>query len=511
MPLINQTVANTVCQWEDDAPLAWTMSETTGKGDEKRTETEDFDLTALLPGFEASMLLGLKELLMQRRRHVSLGTILSDYTRVRSLLTNVQHACLFTGRVKAVDEAFLIALQTLKVPIAIASQEALMRLFRADCSSSFYAPGLTVEDFPIRGLKKGRMGRFTASILEKALTRAACVEVLKAAEDAYEAGALDIGHFSFLHLALHVFCRPKSYRQITISDLQIDIDPATGVRSHFLWIAIAKSKTAKPKRISYRLNQLVGDLLELQRARLIDRYGHLFARSELGKLAMFPSHKMGVDGTWWSKYSAKHHGQAAAGSFSKAYLYPLVNLQHSVKFNFVALRHTVGTQLAEAGCSSTTIQAVLKHASPTTCQAYVDIAFQGLRDQLSDSMKDGFERSFPVFDAFRSKKDPIAAEKAIRSEDLETGETELTGECGRTLACNYAPLACYACPRFIPCYDADHSINLRAIDSEIALCKQQGLPFQQMLNRAKDSRRYIILVSAAAERKQAALQQEELV
>ena len=103
----------------------------------------------------------------------------------------------------------------------------------------------------------------------------------------------------------------------------------------------------------------------------------------------------------------------------------------------------------------------------------------------------------------------MAPEKAINSIELATGRRELTGECGKTNACQYAPLACYSCIRFTPCFDADHSINLRFAESEINKYEAGGLPFRERANLFKQMRRYIMLVVAAANQYQNALVQQE--
>ena len=357
---------------------------------------------------------------------------------------------------------------------------------------------------------KGFNGKKIANIVAKALSRAAQVDILRRAEDAYESGTIDIGHFAFLHLAFHVYCRSSSYRRLKLADLQIDVDPETQVKTYFLWVTPQKTRVSAKslKKMSYQLDSIVGELLEAQRVQVIKTWGHLLDNDDIGKLALFPARGVGSDGRWAASHAQANFGEIPLFSFYHAYLYPIRKLQesNSFNFNFNDLRHTVGTQLAVAGCSATTIAAVLKHASPYTCQNYVDIAFQGLINVLSEAMEPAFDAHFP---AFRSKNDPMPPEKAINSIELATGRRELTGECGKTNACQYAPLACYSCPRFTPCFDADHSINLRIVESEINKYKSGGPPFRELTNQFKQARYYIILVVAAANQYQNALVQQE--
>ena len=505
MGATHQIIGNSVCEWSDSEPLKWTMSETSSKGGASHTIVSSFDLSPLIGGYDKRFLLELKSLFIARRKRVALVTIETEFSNLRSLLKEIFDRKLLSTKVTKIDEAFLLSLRTIVAEISSTAAPTLKRLFTANRHSRAFSSDLLPEDFPVSKSKKGPIGELTSRILTRALNRAACVEILRQAEDAYEESRIDIGHFSFIHLAFHIFCRPKSYRELTLSDLQVDIDPITKVKSYFLWVTIPKSRANNPPKVSYQINRMVGELLEMQRIKVSGTYGHLADKENIGALALFPARRLRKDGTWSHTHPKSNHGQTTANTFRSGYLNPIQRLVPLSKISFNALRHTIGTQLAEAGCTAKTIQAVLKHADERACQAYVDIVFNGLIERLSETLEPGFDEHFPVYKAFRSKSDPVDLQKAIRSEDLATGREELTGECGRTIACQYAPLACYACPRFIPCYDADHSINLDTVDLEIAHCKAMGQPFKQMLDRAKDARRHIILVMAASDQKRNAL------
>lgn len=231
---------------------------------------------------------------------------------------------------------------------------------------------------------------------------------------------------------------------------------------------------------------------------MVTIYGHLAPNGEVGSLPLFPARNLRCDGTWRSPGANAHGGMLASGAFQVAYLKTIRRLTQR-QFTCVGLRHTIGTQLAQLGCSAPTIQAVLKHATDRTCKEYVDIVFDGLIDELSDSLKPEFENRFPVFKAFASKLDPIPLERRIDSEDLATGRIETTAVCGREVACSYAPIACYACVRFIPCYDADHSINLEIVDREIQFAEGKGLAMQHEVKRWKTVRNHIRVVISACE------------
>ncbi|TNI11199.1 site-specific integrase [Aeromonas veronii] len=494
---VQQVIGNAVAEWDDAVPLAWKMSETTGPKNDRRTQTVSFDLRELCAGYEDAFLLTLKDIVIARRNRIALKSIKKEIEQTRILLRNVQSQRANTPRVTHIDHAFLLILRTIRQDVPIDYLRGFRQLYSENRESSLFAPDLVPEDFPMRKPNKGFAGEKIANIVATALSRSAQVEILRLAEDAYESGTIDIGHFAFLHLAFHVYCRPSSYRRLTLADLQINVNPETQVKTYSLWVVPQKTHVSAKslKKMSYQLDSIVGELLEAQRIQVIKTWGHLVANDDIGKLALFPARRIGSDGRWALSYAQANFGETDSFTFYQNYLYPILALQESISFNFNGLRHTVGTQLAVAGCSATTIAAVLKHASPYSCQNYVDIAFQGLIDTLSETMEPAFDTHFPTF---RSKNDPMTPEKAISSIELATGRRELTGECGKTNACQYAPLACYSCIRFTPCFDADHSINLRFVESEIIKYEGGGLPFRELTNQFKAAKRYIMLVVAAA-------------
>ena len=122
-------------------------------------------------------------------------------------------------------------------------------------------------------------------------------------------------------------------------------------------------------------------------------------------------------------------------------------------------------------------------------------------EELSDAMRPAFAERLPaLFNfTFRSKDDLIPMEKQIQSFDANTGKLETTGECGKSIACENAPLVCYACPRFIPNLDADHSICLRIVEENIEEMRARGKPFQHLVDRAINAKNQIIIVMNAVQ------------
>lgn len=500
MSVVHQVIGNMVAEWNGAVPLKWTMSETIGPKDDRRTETNSFDLSELREGYEDAFLLTLKNLLISRRKRVSLSTIHYEHQVIRNVLGKVQTWHTGNFKVSQIDHAFLNTLRKMREDLSADTLLRFRRLFNSNRESPLYAHDIFHADFPINQSTKGQIGENIDNVLAKALSRAACVEILRRGEDAYESGAISIGCFAFVNLAFHIYCRPASYHRITLADLQVDLDPQTQVKTYFIWVIPKKTRvsTQSLKKISYRLDSTVGKLLEAQRIHVIKTWEHHVLKEDIGKIAMFPALGVGSDGRWASLHAQAHFGEPTHNSFTSGYLDPIMKILDSINFSLTDLRHTIGTQLAVAGCSAPTIAAVLKHATPDACQKYVDIAFGGFINALSDEMAPAFDAHFPAYNLFRSKNDKVAPEKAINSIELATGRRELTGECGKTSACQYAPIACYSCPRFTPCFDADHSINLRLVEAEISKYEQGGLPFRELTNQYKDARRYILFIVASA-------------
>lgn len=498
-------IGNTVVEWDDNEPFIFTMSEKSGSKNDLKTITFEFDLSSLRVGFEDEFIFNLKHLLLERRHRISLVTVKTEFYNLELLFRKVVDQNLFETRRSVIDETFLLALNTIISELSSVCLDTLRRVFNSIPHSRLFANDLRAADFPVKSHKRGHHGKRIDNILSKALTRAACVEILSRCEEAYEDAKIDIGFFSFINLAFSVYVRPDSYRRIRLSDLVYDTD----ADACFLYIPPAKSGVHQPQKICFRINKHVGMLLFKQRQHVIETYGHLVDENDIGKLVLFPAKKLKPNKSGWvSTHANENFGELATGGrFGHAYFLKIsdIVLNGENGLNATALRHTVGTQLAEQGCSGKTIQAVLKHASSDICAAYVDIAFHGLINQLSDAMQPAFESHLPVFQRFRSKDNVVAPRRAIFSEDLKTGRIELAGECGKQIRCQAAPFTCYECNKFIPCFDADHSINMDIAESEIDYYKHAGTPYRHLIEKARSIKVRIQLVMAACDRHQQAV------
>lgn len=505
-----RTIGNTVAEWDDRQPFVFTMREEVGPSDGRATKVITIDLTDLREGFEEAFMLHLKDHLIERRSRVILSTLKTEIGHLKTLFLKVIDLKLFDAKVGVIDETFLLCLGSARESLTQNNLEYLKKAFVSNPNSHLFAKGLHTIDFPRRVNKKGGHGSLIDRILGKALSQAAVVHILDLCDTAYATGAIDIGHYSFAHLAFAVFCRPESYRQIRVSDLSFDKE------SNQYAVRIVRAKTGEhvPGKVTYCINEPLGVLLMKQRQNVIASYGHLVVKDDIEKLALFPARVLRSDESeWLHEFANQNYGMYENSSdFHSGYPKALKKSFKDDQFilNANALRHTVGTLLAQTGASAKTIQAVLKHASENVCRAYVDIAFAGMSQELSAAMRPAFEEHLPALLNFRSKGDPVLPEKSIRSEDLETGRIEDTGECGKEIACENAPIVCYGCFRFRPCWDADHSISLNVVQREIDYMSKRGKPFQHMVERARTARNRIITVMNAADRYRDATRQGHL-
>lgn len=501
-----RTVGNTVVEWEDGKPLVFTVTQPTGPRDRRETKTITINLTELLQGFTEEFLSHLKEHLMERCNQVKLVSLNTEQENWQVLLAQVIAQKLLDAKVTVINEGFLLSLAAKKDSFKAIHLKYLKAAYSANPHSPLFAKGLVASDFPTHTNKKGFHGLRIDNILAKALTRSAIAHILDVCDTAYADGTMDIGHYSFVHLAFAVFVRPNSYRQIRVVDLTV-----TTSGQYFIDIVTSKTGEEYPSKVTFGINGPLGVLLTKQRQHVIENYGHLVAQEDITNLALFPARRL-VKGNsrWDSTYANEHYGMYEEGSdFIRAYPKTIKKRYFSgdkSTLNANALRHTVGTLLAQTGASAKTLQAVLKHASDSVCKAYVDIAFHGLMDELSEAMRPGFIEHIPALINFRSKDDRVSPERQVMSWNPETGRLEDTGECGKSIACANAPIVCYGCVRFIPCWDADHSINLRIVEREIEDMSKRGKPFQHMVDRARSAKNKIILIMNASDRYRQALQ-----
>jgi len=504
MNTVQKVIGPAIAEWDEENPLCWTMSETLVDNNRVESFAFIFDLNGLHQRYPLIFLLEIKSVLIERRSTAKLRTIHTDFKRVFSVLQRCANAIsdpdnplpLQPRIFSRIDKEFLTSLWAIKNDVPrnyLNTFKAFYRQHRHN--TAIFAVGLAEGDFPQSGYSTeadpiGVVGQLRQRVLATALSRATLVHILNITESAFESGELNLGLFAYSRLLLSRAARPESFRLLRLKDLRIDENE--GTQTYYLTISIPKSREAQRPTATVRLHAEVGRILDLQRAAVAERLGHLVIAKNsdtaghspkytLGDLPLFPT---GVKaGRLYQKARARLGVVTDASCFLSYYSAPLQALTR-VKMNHNALRHTMGTQLAIAGCSTATIAAVLLHATHRAAAVYVDLIFSGAIDELSDSLQSAFLEHYPVINEFVSNQDRIDPSRKIVSSSSDRLQRITTGECGRRQICHYAPISCYECSRFKPCYDSDHSINLERVTNEIRAAQDGGLA------RSVDIKRY---------------------
>ncbi len=530
MEIVKRTVGPVSIEWHDENPLQWTMSENVGDGKRTELKQHSFDLTSLLIGYDKNFLLALKDRWIDRRLQVKLRTVKTQAYCVQMVLQACQNEMkriskqtLTTPQVfERVDSDLIMCLRAVQESLAPTYLKGFKRFYKIyGHNPALFQAGLYSGDFP-QGKKTsgnlGNHGELRQNVLASALTRATLVHILNVTETAFEKGELSLGIFSYSRLLLSRAARPESFRLLRLKDLQIN--EKDGKKSYYITVTIPKAHTYKPPQATIRLHNEVGQILNRQRDAVATRFESLvreqnvlrraseenFVPFTIGDLPLFPAEP--PSGRIYRRTKENLGTVNSAGTLTTYYIEPLKKLT-STKISHSALRHTIGTQLAIAGCSASTIAAVLLHATNQNAGVYVDLVFSGAIDELSSSMEEAFLEHFPVIKQFVSANDVVDSSKRIVSPSLNRDRREVTGECGRRQICQYSPIACYECPRFKPCYDVDHKINLERVQEEIDSARSGGLPRKADIQRYMHIANRIRIVINLCEAKREAIAAEE--
>lgn len=495
MSAIRRIIGPAVVEWQEDEPLRWTVSEDIGKGTRAERVTFAYDLTPLMQGYGHDFLLALKEFWVERRLQIRLSSIDSEVRQVKGVLQACQarfaQICLERKSAPPVfdriDSDLLMGLRAIQGSVPKCNLAGFRRFYKQHRhNGDLFQADLHPSDFPTDDQTRvsdgfGAIAKVRKSILASALSRATLVHILNVTEAAYEAGDLSLGLFAYSRLVLSRVARRESFRTLRLKDLLID--KSDGITTYYLSISIPKAGTAERPVATVRLHPDVGRLLDRQRAAVVKRLSGLIDEKNatqrknglyaIGDLPMFPT-----CGNRMMTTSRDKLGICHPAVLRNQYVEPLKRLTGA---KMTALRHTMGTQLAIAGCAASTIAAVLLHATDRTAAVYVDLIFSGAIDELSDALEPAFLEHFPVIKEFASTYDEIDPAKRVISSSVCRSRRETTGECGRRQICLYAPIACYECARFS--YDADHTLNLELVTEEIASARSGGLPRQADLKR----------------------------
>lgn len=527
MNVMSQVVGNTVVQWQENKPLCWEMRETHGEGKDASETILNFDLTPLLTGYGYSFLAAMKVELVNMRRRITLKSVGVYYDHFRLLLEKCQDhfgkVCERDGTPRVIferiDSNFLLGLTSIKNEVSENYLKNLKRLYRESRdNTSLFSPDLHPGDFPTKWAEDGmELSLFRQNIIASTMSRSVLVHILNVTEAAFGAGELNLDRYAFSRLLLSRAARPETFRVLRCKDLQVDI--SGGVKSYFLTLTIPKAGTLKRPQATVSLHRDLGQLLEKQREAVASRLGYLVEGKNaildieetgsppyaIGDLPLFPVLR---GNKALRNEDADNLGMyRSSKSFAVAYAGVLKKMA-SDQISFTAMRHTMATQLAIAGCSAGTIAAVLLHATEKTARVYVDLIFEGTIDELSGSMEPAFADHFPVYKEFVSKEDLMPPENRIVAHSADGTKRETTGGCGNDEICAYAPISCYDCPRFKPAYDADHTINLDTVTDEIVSARGGGLQRQNDVRRYSHIANRIRTVIAVCELKRQAVEVE---
>ncbi len=506
--IVRQLIGSIEITWAADEPLRWTASThvPNGSADGTLKYEDSYDFSEFRRCFEEPFLLGMKNMLAGRYRKCTRLTVKGNIKAMVLLLQKIQALQLGKDsrlmeqeKIACIDIGLLIAMKAKLVAkpdwISANILKALKSLFKYIGEGTVFA-GLTLGDFPTSGNALSIEDIFRSGVIAQALSREAQIAVMKHVEDAFDKKEIDLSLYTFWNLANHLFVRPESYRQITCGNLIVVEDEKSKKKTYALMVKPAKRRHRGPPPlpIPHELHEQMGEMLVLQRQSVILNNGPLYGadplmpeeeRNELeSRLALFPRRS--------GKCTPFELQSSGVLPTSKAltinYIHPLQRRLENIKIGFNVMRHTIATNLAAAGCSAQTIQAVLKHATDNTARIYVDLATKELKERLSQGLE-GLAEHFPAYQAFttqnNARKNP---QRAINSANIDSKTGEITesteGECGKNEACQYAPLACYGCWRFIPALDADHSPNLEVAKKDITFYTSKGQAFKPLLDRA---------------------------
>ena len=528
--IVTQTVGKTIFTWFDIAPLKFEAATREAIGEpEYRLK---FDLAQLTNGFEKSFLLALKDLIMQRFLKVRVRTMKNEYASVRQLFNKIQSDQTSTDLSKHLMEANRISVIDTGLMIAVRKKLAqdngwIHRQCIDRLSDWFLFAGngsvfKDVErgDFPTSN-RSGRADTIRQGIIAKALSRTLQIAVLTDVERRFQAGELHLGVYVSWNLTNTLYARPESLRQIRCCDLVYTKNKVTGEIEFTLWVMPAKRGG---KSMSYPLTQTLGHMLAEQQAWVIENVGPLYGlKGDLDleqrkaierQLALFPR----ITGKR-TEFEANHFGMLVDGArYGENYLRPVQRGLDNIDLNYIAMRHTIGTQLAAAGVSAAVIQAVLRHASDWTARYYIDLAAKELREALNSGLED-LEELFPAYNAFMNAEQTRAMgeqspQRIVNSRgpvDPHTGQIDIetTGGCGKSAACAFAPLSCYGCWRWIANVDADHSVNLRLVQDRITENEVFGKPMKAIVERDRLLEKLIELRMGQFERHKAEQAQQQ--
>lgn len=122
-------------------------------------------------------------------------------------------------------------------------------------------------------------------------------------------------------------------------------------------------------------------------------------------------------------------------------------------------RHTLGTDLSNAGLDEWSIASALMHTRTDTVRKYRAISAE-LMDLIDSKMSDHLAL---VVGAFTGTI--VTDRSSAKNGNLVDRQIEDLAVCGSDIVCNLdAPFSCYACSKFQPLLDADHTFALERLE-----------------------------------------------
>lgn len=486
-----QVIGENTFAWDEAAPLVFSMI-----GQDKGvTYTDAFDLSDL-NCFTHELLLGIKDIVLNRSMKVKRSSLVGEFAKVKRLLKAIEKAQssldesqhLMTGSIGKIDQAFMLALrERLAADLNWIGRHCLqsLRCWFNQFGNVAVFQGLARADFPIKS-KENVEDRLRQNIIKQALSRSVQVAVMIEVDRLMTAGEIPSPVWVMWNLVNCTYLRPESMRTLRCQDLQA---PEKAGESYTLWVHPAKRpKGGTQKPNPYELPAELGQILQTHILWVIEELGHSFglhpgldeasAEKIKRELAMFPRYSGAPSDDEISNLGVVK----TSGNWERMYLTPIQTAVDAgcSKVNFTVMRHTIGTQLAASGVAPAIIQAVLRHAKDTTCKLYVDLAAREMRKVLNEGLKE-LETLFPAYGAFTDSAEmrgikQTAPQKVIRLGAVGgfAGGDEESGQCGGKAACQYAPLSCYGCNLWIANIDADHQIPLEYVRNRIRQSKELG-------------------------------------
>lgn len=160
-------------------------------------------------------------------------------------------------------------------------------------------------------------------------------------------------------------------------------------------------------------------------------------------------------------------------------------------------KYTLGTDLSNAGLDEWSMARALFHRDTRTARKYRQVSAE-LMSLIDKKMSDHLAL---VVNAFTG--DIVKDRAAAKNGDREDRQIENLAVCGADALCHLdTPVSCYACPKFQPLLDADHSEALERIERRRARTIATDKTTAVIWDRAILACRQIILDCAAMKAKE---------